>query len=549
MRNMKKYTHKALIMVLIFCMLLPGAVYAETDIATDLSGDYAAIPEGEIDNNDETQIYEEPAVVDMDSAELMIGYVAEAESKINPILCTEFNLISMNQLIFESVVDLDESMKPSPMLADSWSHEGKTWTFKLRSGIRFHNGYDLSSYDVVSSYEMIMQAGDKNPYYKRLNQLVSSMEATDTLTLTVNAKYSGIVTLYAMTFPVMQNTTLTDTMPRGTGPYWFIQYDSDGTIRLESNPLWWKQQPTVKSIIFKQYYTAGDALEAIQTNQIDMLSTKSPKAALSRKLGNLTSFDYCTLTYEMLIPNLNEVSIMSDVNVRKAVMYAIDRSLIASNAYGDMAIQCEVPLPPSSWLYESQSAVYYYSPERALQLMNEAGWRDMTGNGKLNKLEGIMLKEPSITILTYNESTNSIRENAANMIAEYLETIGFNVTVSVVSQSKIKERIKSRDYDLALIGVNLSEVPSLNAILHSEGNLNFNRYNNDQMNALLSSIGSATTEEELKRIYSDIQMTVVDRLPIMGLLFRTGTVLSTHSMAGMSGARAYDTFNGLEFIQ
>ena len=199
------------------------------------------------------------------------------------------------------------------------------------------------------------------------------MEASDIYELTVTAKTNSIMTLYAMNFPVMQYETLYDEMPRGTGPYWYIQYDDDGTVRLEANPLWWKQQPEVRSILLKRYYNSGDAIEAIRTNQIDMLSTKSPKASLSRKLADLTSMDYTTLTYEMLIPNLSDGALMSDVNVRQAVMYAIDRSVIASNAYLDMAVQCEVPMPPTCWLYESQSAIYYYSPERALQLMNDAG--------------------------------------------------------------------------------------------------------------------------------------------------------------------------------
>ena len=88
-----------------------------------------------------------------------------------------------------------------------------------------------------------------------------------------------------------------------------------------------------------------------------------------------------------------------------AVMYALDRSVIASNGYLDMGIQCEVPIVPTCWLYESQSAIYYYSPERALQLMHNAGWVDMTGNGTLNKRSGIMLREPSIRLVTYNEKT------------------------------------------------------------------------------------------------------------------------------------------------
>ena len=114
---------------------------------------------------------------------------------------------------------------------------------------------------------------------------------------------------------------------------------------------------------------SGDALEALQTNQINMLCTQSSNAAVHRKLSDHTSMDYMTTTYEMLVPNLNDDSVMSDVRMRQAVMYAIDRANVAANAYRGMGIQCEVPVNPSSWLYESQSAIYYYSPERALQLI------------------------------------------------------------------------------------------------------------------------------------------------------------------------------------
>ena len=118
----------------------------------------------------------------------------------------------------------------------------------------------------------------------------------------------------------------------------------------------------------------------------------------------------------------------------------------------------------------------------------------------------------------------------------------------VLSRSSMENRIKNRDYDLALVGVNLSEVPNLYELLSSKGSLNMNRYSSDEMDSLLSQAGSAATEAELLQIYSQIQMIVVDRLPIMGLLFRTGTVLSSRSIGGMYGLRAYDNFNGFEFL-
>jgi peptide/nickel transport system substrate-binding protein len=303
------------------------------------------------------------------------------------------------------------------------------------------------------------------------------------------------------------------------------------------------------SIVFKRYDDAGDAIEAVHTNQVDMLSTTSPKAAFSRKLADLTSMDYTTLTYEMLIPNLSDASIMSDIRMRMAVMYAIDRSVIASNGYLDMAVQCEVPVPPSSWLYESQSAIYYYSPERALQLMHNLGWYDLTGDGTLNKHVGVMVQEPTLSIITYNESSNSIRENAANLIADYLRTVGFNVTVTIYSKERTRQLVKDGEFDLALVGVNLSEVPYLSSLLGSRGSLNLNHYSSDDMDQLLERVYSASDETLMRKIYSDIQMTVVNRLPILGLLFRTGTVLSSRSVGGMSGVRVYDTFNGFEFLK
>ncbi|MBR1822111.1 MAG: hypothetical protein IJ769_10875 [Clostridia bacterium] len=541
MRNTANSTRLRRLSAAMLALLLALAPWARADdLASDLGGGFqAAAPE---DAGLAVQ-------VDMESADVVIGYIDPGYLALSPLTCGDWNLVSVNQLVYESVVDFDENMKPIPMLADNWVHDGKTWTFNLRSGIQFHNGYELTAYDVVRSYQTLTQAGSANPYYARL-QMIAGMEATDIYVLTVDAKTNSLLTLYAMNFPVMQYETLYDEMPRGTGPYWYIQYDEAGTVRLEANPLWWKQQPAVKSILLKRYDVAGDAIEAIRTNQIDMLSTKSPKASLSRRLSGLTSMDYPTLTYEMLVPNLDEdSSIMADVNVRQAVMFAVDRSIIASNGYLDMAIQCEVPVVPTSWLYESQSAIYYYSPERALQLMHNAGWVDMTGNGKLNRRSGIMLEEPSIRIVTYNEGTNSMRENAANLIKEYLEAVGFNVRVSVLSQEDVRDAVRHHNYDLALIGVNLSEVPDISAILESGGDLNYNRYSNEAMDQLIQRARSASDEATLQKVYSDIQMTVVQRLPILGLLFRTGTVLSTRSIGGLTGLRAYDNFNGFEFLQ
>ena len=540
MRNTLSCT-RTISLLLALLLMLTGTAWAEEEGYVedelpveeyDAGADFAAVPTDD--------------VLDLD-ADLVIGYVASPNASMNPATCNERSLISINQLMYESVVDLDSELKPAPMLADSWEQDGKVWTFHLRSGVQFHNGIELTAYDVVRSFETLFTSAADNPYFGRL-QAIFSMEATDILTLRVEGTTEGIATLYAMNFPVMQYNTLGELYPRGTGPYWFIRRDAEDTIRLEANPLWWKRQPGLHSLVFKRYDEAGDAIEAVHTHQIGMISTNSPKAAFSRKLADLTSMDYLTMGYEMLVPNLSEKSMMADIRARQTVMYAVDRAVLASNAYLDMAVQCEVPIPPQSWLYESQSAYYYYSPERALQLMHELGWYDLTGNGRLNQVQGVMLKEPAITIITYNESTNSIRENAANLIAAYLDAIGFRCTVRTYSQARVRELVKERQFDLALIGINMSEVPDLMPLFGRNESMNLNGFGNDNMQLLLESARDASEETTLKNLYAQMQLYIVQRLPIMGLVFRTGTVLADRSMGGMSALRGYDAFNGLEFL-
>ena len=138
----------ALCMVLALALTAPAL--ASGDIAFDLNGSLEAADPAAV----EAMIQQEEAagVTDMSTADVVMGYIAPEGAALSPVSCTQLSLVSVNQLMFESVVDLDENLKPVPMLADSWEQEGNNWTFKLRNGIQFHNGVELTAYDVVRSF-------------------------------------------------------------------------------------------------------------------------------------------------------------------------------------------------------------------------------------------------------------------------------------------------------------------------------------------------------------------------------------------------------------
>ncbi len=480
-------------------------------------------------------------------ADLTIGYVAAGGSDLHPLRGNSRDLNSINHLVFESVVELDENLQPAPLLADRWEFDGEAWIFYLRSGIVFHDGAPLTAHDVVASYMDIQLNEVTSPYAERI-RYIQEMSAVDDHTLRVVGNGVGYMVLYAMTFPVVQQYSLDSALPRGTGPYWYIRYDAYSMLRLERNPIWWKRQPYITSINCIRYDEPVDALSALATNEIDVMATRNAAGALSRQLSDRTTLDYATVTWECMVPNLKN-SIMSDLTVRQAVMYAVDRTTLADTTYLGMVQESEVPVVPGSWLHETQSTQFNYNPERAYQLLTSSGWHDSDGDGILDRVKDGMWEDLAISLVTYNEPGITIREEAANLIKEQLGRIGMRVTVVTTSKSSMKTRFEDNNFDLALVGFNLSETPDLTFLLGTDKNGNCSEYSSSDMDALLKSAKEAKDADALRTAMSGIQMRVVDDLPVLGLFFRTGTLISKVGLGGLSGIRETHMLRGLEFCQ
>lgn len=481
--------------------------------------------------------------------DLDVGYVAVQGADLHPLRGNSRDLNSLNHLVFESLVDLDENRQPTALLCDRWEYsaEDQAWYFYLRDGIVFHDGSPLTAYDVVASYEDIIIHSDTSPYYNRVKYL-TDVVAVDDLTVRVTTGTYGYMTLYAMTFPVVQRYSLDAQYPKGTGPYWYISYNSWGYLRLDVNPLWWKKQPSVRSIGVKRYDSIAEAMEAFTTGEIDMLSTRSSSASLSRQLSDRTTMDYTTLTWECLVPDTSN-SLFSDVNVRKAFMYAIDRTSLASTVYLGMVQESEVPVIPGSWLYETQSAQYNYNPERALQILKSAGWRDSDGDGTLDRVKDGLWEDLAFELITYDEPTVPCRSKAAELIADQLARIGVKVTVRVTTREKvIKAFNDDTGFTIALAGFNLSSMPDLTYLFKTDASGNCSKYASEKMDELLSQARAATLADELKTAMSGIQMLVVEDLPLMGLFFRSGTLISKVGIGGLTGIREDHVLRGIEYV-
>ncbi len=488
-----------------------------------------------------------PTPVPAMPGEINVGLVLDNEAVLHPLKCAHRDLISINELVFESVIALDDNLQPVGELAERWSGVGDEYTFTLRSNVQFHSGEMLTAQDVVESFQYIKTYGKDSAWYDRV-RIIKEMTALDEHTLSVTFANGGFASLYAMTFPVVQRFTLDYAMPKGTGPYWYTGYAVNQFVRVESNPLWWKKTATVQSVVGWRYESTEDALEALYRGDIDTLATRSAHAAMYKKLGDYTATDYATFIYEMLVPNLTSGA-MTDVRMREALMYAIDRTAIGNIVYGNTVQESEVPVVPGTYLYETQAAQYNYSPERALVLLHEIGWQDSNNDTMLDEEIDGLLENFTIKLVTYNDNLSEARTNAAYLIRDQLKKVGVTVEIETVSKTRMERVFKNGDFDIALIGVNLPFVPDLTELLRHDGDLNFAGYANKDMNNLLLSARSASTADELASIYSEIQRKIVEDLPLLGMYFHTGAVISTRDLSGLHGAYELNTLNGMELVK
>lgn len=304
--------------------------------------------------------------------------------------------------IYESLLDWEGAeMKPVPGLAASWtqSEDGKTFTFKLREGVKWHDGEPFTSEDVKFSVESIIR-----PYHSRGGALFGDVEAIETPDpLTVVFKLKAPIPYFLKGFqpseaPMMpkhkfagidltkaasvrQADVLTK-QPVGTGPFKLKEWQRGSHIILERNPTYWRAGlPYLDQVILRVLPDGAARAIAVEKGEVDL----APQSALPepelQRLSKLPALETSEKGAEALGPNMwLEVNLreppLSDLRVRQAISMALDRSKIIDviwYGYGKPGIGPIVSSDPN--FFNKKLKPYVYDPRRAAQLLDEAGFK------------------------------------------------------------------------------------------------------------------------------------------------------------------------------
>jgi peptide/nickel transport system substrate-binding protein len=472
----------------------------------------------------------------------------------NPILNTERDAYYFLKLIFESMVDYDKDLRIEPLLAEKWdiSENGNVYTFHLRDGVKWHDGKDFTAKDVVFTLEYMKSLKNKESVYLTNIERITYFEAVDdhTVKIVFDQRFNGALDI--MTFPVLPGHLYTSAQKlaegeeefrlMGTGPYRVKEYQPLKFLALEVNGEWWDEEPYISEFEMKFVPDESTALTSFKSDQVDLVVTTYPDWERYREGGKAEAIDFVTNKYDFIGLNFTN-PVFQDKEFRKALQYGIDRNRIVEKVYLKHSVIVDVPIPPYSWLYAKGKPEYSYDPEKAKEILNNAGWMDRDNDGILEKeIDGVKT-DVSFT-LTVN-SDNPKRLEAAKIIQENMAAMGMDVKLVELSWEEVLDRVYKKQFDAVVLGWNLANYLDLSFAFHSnqiEGGSNFVSFSSQELDGLLQEDFRAVDPEKRRETSSKVQQYIREELPYNSLYFKKAALLAKKRIRGEIEPREHNIF-------
>jgi len=452
------------------------------------------------------------------------GSIGDA-STLLPILASDSASSEINGLVYSGLVRYDGDLKVVGELAESWeiSADNLTITFHLRKGVKWHDGAPFTAADVLFTYQLYVDPETPTAYAESYLQ-VKKAETPDDYTFRVTYDQPYAPALMSWGFSVLpkhllEGKKITESQlarhPIGTGPYRFVEWQGGEKIVLEANHDYFEGSPYIKRFVFRIIPDTSTQFLELQTGGLDFMSLsplqydRQTDTLAFKRLFN--KYRYLAFGYTYLGYNLKR-PMFQDRRVRQALTYAIDKQEIIDGVllgYGQAATG---PYKPDAWVYNAAVPRYAYNPDKARQLLAEAGWVDSDGDGILDK-NGAPFQ---FTIVT--NQGNDLRSKAGEIIQRRFREVGIDVQLRIIEWATfLKEFINPGNFDATILGWSGGPEPDQFEIWHSSKTgpreLNFIGYKNPEVDMLLEKGRRIFDQDKRKLIYDRFQQILAEDQP------------------------------------
>lgn len=470
---------------------------------------------------------------DKPSKDNLVIAIEKAPMSLDPRYALDTFSERICRLIYDGLLEIDDNFNYVPDLAQSYTMpDEKTYVFKLKRNVHFHDGSKLTSEDVRYTYETIMDP-EYGSVFRNAFINVDKIETPDEYTVVIRLKkpYAPFRTAVRMgIIPKRIGEKLGkefSKQPVGTGVFKLKKnLGRDGVI-LERFPDYKPERAKLKTVTFKPVLDDTVRTLGLLKGSIDLVLNAIPAALLTKvreneetavKTGDGVQYQYMGF-------NLQD-PVLKNLLVRRAIAHAIDRSSIIKYKLGGLAKPSTGLLAPINWAYYGDVHKYDYDPEKAKKLLDRAGYGLKQKDKKSYRLS-----------LTYKTSTNPEALEIAGVIAANLRSVGIEVTLRSLEFGVFFDDIKSGNFQIyTLSWTGITEPDHYHYIFNSESfppnGANRGRYKNKEMDRLTSLARVTVDQEKQKKIYAKIQQLAAEELPYVSLWHKDNVVAYRKSVKG-----------------
>jgi peptide/nickel transport system substrate-binding protein len=469
---------------------------------------------------------------------------------LNAGISTGYPIGAVGANLYSALVYLDPDGVPHGELAESWtvSDDNLVYTFTLRPAT-FHDGEPLTSADVVYSMEEVL-APNHGRFLNAYNA-IASIEAPDdaTVVITLEQPYAPLLGLLSVfDAPVLPRhvyegtdvlTNPANQQPIGSGPFRFVEWVRGERVVLERYDDYFLEPALLDRLVYRIVPQDVARAVALEVGEADLVwGFYMPPADLDRLEADPNIEVWRGLT----IPSLYFVFVntdnpdLADPRVRQALMHAIDREQIVEQAQGGLGEVAAGPFGAGFPYAYSEAAdfrdLYPYDPERARELLAEAGVSDLSLDFVYDSARGAFAA-------------------AAEIMRDNLRQVGITLNVQPVERSVMVERVYGRQYDLSMQSFTSSGDPAIGyhrIYLSAEPGTNFvnaTGYSNPEVDALLNQAAGLPDQEERAALYAQALEILAHDVPTLVIFDELSTQASAASLRGLLAR--FDQRDGLEF--
>jgi peptide/nickel transport system substrate-binding protein len=515
-----------------------------------------------------------PAIVSIAPEPVKGGIYTEAiigsMQRLNPAL-DAYNSADrdINRLIFSSLLRFDSRGMPVNDLVESGgaSIDGQIYNFTLKDDVFWHDGEPFTSDDVMFTIELMREENNIIPadiraFWQEVEVIILS---EDTLQFKLPAPFApfldylsfGILPqhiLGGLSFDQIISDSF-NLQPVGTGPYVFdrliVEDEQITGVMLSAFDQYYDSTPFIEQIIFRYYPDSNAALAAYRAGQVqgisnvtaDILPAVLAEPALSVYTGRKPEM-------AMVLFNLKnpEKAFFEEKDVRQALMYGLNRQWMIDRILQGQALLANGPIFPGSWAYYDGLESRAYDPELARSMLKEAGYVIPAEGGNVRAQEDMQL---SFDLL---HPDTELHTQIAEAIQRDWAQIEVQVNlVPLPYDQLINERLTGRDFEAALVDLNLARMPDPDPYpfwnqAQATGGQNYSQWDNRVASEYLEEARVTVDMDERARMYRNFQVVFNDEQPALPLYFPVYTYAIDRQVQGVQMGPLYDSSDRLSTV-